>query len=346
MIADICNTGCGALQNGIGSAGTGSVVLYQSSPNPTSGSAVIGYSISIPFSSATIQVSDNAGKLIRQFTLPQQQGAGSVTFDGSSAVEDREYSTGLHEHIYRIAALGDSYTEGAGAPQDSSWPRLLQHELYHTDSLEVMNCGVSGSDPIFEYMLIRQKILAYHPDMIIVDLNQSDINDCIIRGGFDRFQNDGTVKYASAPWWEWIYANCFIYRRVVNGVMGYDHLLLPTGEYQARSIVAMNLIKQTVDSLSQLCSQNHCNFALVFNPMMPEIIANKYTLQPVLDYARSRGIKTVDGFQFFKKEIPNASIGKYFWKIDGHNNSHGYQMLARAVAQELNMHPQVIVGNK
>jgi hypothetical protein len=55
---------------------------------------MIGYSINIPFSTATIQIVDGTGKLIRQFTLPQQQGAGSVTFD-SSSVAAATYSYSL-----------------------------------------------------------------------------------------------------------------------------------------------------------------------------------------------------------------------------------------------------------
>ena len=45
---------------------------------------MIGYSINMPFSAASIQVSDKDGKVITQFTLTQQQGPGSISFDGSS----------------------------------------------------------------------------------------------------------------------------------------------------------------------------------------------------------------------------------------------------------------------
>jgi hypothetical protein len=52
-------------------------------PERTSGAAVIG-TLSMPFSEASIRISDGGGKVLSQFVLPQQHGAGSVTFDGGS----------------------------------------------------------------------------------------------------------------------------------------------------------------------------------------------------------------------------------------------------------------------
>lgn len=255
----------------------------------------------------------------------------------SLGLPDREYVTDSHVHIYRIAAFGDSYTEGVGAPQDSSWPRQLQCILRSgsTDSVEVMNCGVSGSDPIFEFMLLKQKILRYKPDMVIVAYNQSDITDCIIRGGFERFRPDGTVSYSKGPWWEWIYANSFLCRRVVHGVLHYNNLLLSPDGYQTRNDQAINILKQSVDSLSHLCTDSHCRLTLVFHPALFEIRSDKQELQPVLDHALHRGLNVIDILEYFKREIKRDSMDKYFWKIDRHNNSRGYTLFARAVAEHM-----------
>ena len=48
----------------------------------------------MPFTTATIQVSDKGGKLIRQYAI-QQQGAGSVTFEGSAIAAAGSYTYSL-----------------------------------------------------------------------------------------------------------------------------------------------------------------------------------------------------------------------------------------------------------
>jgi lysophospholipase L1-like esterase len=255
----------------------------------------------------------------------------------SLGLPDREYSKEKPSHVYRIAALGDSFTEGVGAPPDSSWPRLLQGLLRDSfpDSTEVMNCGVSGSDPIFEYMLIKQKLLDYHPDMIMVAFNESDIIDCMTRGGFERFQMDGTVKYHPAPKWEWLYAKSFLFRRYIHDVQGYNYLLLSAQEDKARRIEAMEALKHCVDSLSRLCTENHCDLILIFHPSKREVIDNKLDVQPVLDYANKKGIATVNVMDSFMVPAIRNNVQNYFWPLDLHNNASGYVIFAQAVADKI-----------
>jgi hypothetical protein len=48
--------------------------------------------------------------------------------------------------------FGDSFTEGVGTSQDSTWPELLENNLRLSTNhnIEVMNFGSNGSDPIKE----------------------------------------------------------------------------------------------------------------------------------------------------------------------------------------------------
>ena len=103
---------------------------------------------------------------------------------------------------YRILALGDSFTEGRGAGQDSTWPKSLERKLNASAGSRktmVINAGISGSDPFFEYQLLKERLLKYNPNMVIVAINSSDIDDLIIRGGMERFQPGGILKYKEGP---------------------------------------------------------------------------------------------------------------------------------------------------
>jgi hypothetical protein len=59
--------------------------LEQNTPNPFSQSATIGYTIPEKFNSATIIVTDNSGKTIKQFPL-SFSGRGTITIAASTLV--------------------------------------------------------------------------------------------------------------------------------------------------------------------------------------------------------------------------------------------------------------------
>ncbi len=68
----------------------------------------------------------------------------------SMGLRDVERTRGKPETEYRIVALGDSFTEGVGAPVDDAWPQRLERRLtkrYPQRAITVFNAGLAGSDP-------------------------------------------------------------------------------------------------------------------------------------------------------------------------------------------------------
>ncbi len=51
----------------------------------------------------------------------------------------------------KIIILGDSFTQGLGAPPDSSFPFILEKLIKQP----ILNAGLSGSNPIFENNLLK-----------------------------------------------------------------------------------------------------------------------------------------------------------------------------------------------
>ena len=149
-----------------------------------------------------------------------------------------DFDTSKGKNEIRIAAIGDSYTEGVGAPQDSTWPGLLEEKLNKTDNgfkYSVINAGIIGSDPIFGFVLLRDKLLKYHPDIVIYTINLSDYLDLRTRGGMERFKPDGIIEYKKGPVWEWLFAISFSTRLVFQGLLHYDNLLQSPADKAATS---------------------------------------------------------------------------------------------------------------
>jgi hypothetical protein len=103
MLNDICNLGCAGLQNNNGNSQA--VVLFQSIPNPTSGSATIGYVINVPFTTAIITVTSTYGNTVQDFKITQG-GKGSVVFDGSQLASGTfRYSLYIDGKLYDTKSI-------------------------------------------------------------------------------------------------------------------------------------------------------------------------------------------------------------------------------------------------
>ncbi len=258
----------------------------------------------------------------------------------SLGLSDREFEKTKRPGEYRIIALGDSYTEGDGAPEESTWPRLLlaslQQDYPHRD-ISCINAGVSGSDPFFEYVLLRDILLAYKPDLVIVAMNE-EASDLMVRGGMERFRPDGTVQYRKPPSWEWLYASSHIARLVVHRLLGYDYLFLKPEQRAAEYSRAISLLAESVGLFKDLAEAHHFHLLIVCHPLRSELESGSfYYLQKVLATCRSNHVECLDMLEYFTalEKIDRNSARLYYWERDGHHNARGYAAFARGVRWKL-----------
>lgn len=82
MLDDLCTNGCAGFspRGNTTMPAAQSAVLYQSVPNPASGTVTIGYAINMPYSAASIKVVTIDDKLISEYKI-NGQGSGSISFD-------------------------------------------------------------------------------------------------------------------------------------------------------------------------------------------------------------------------------------------------------------------------
>lgn len=237
----------------------------------------------------------------------------------------------------RIMALGDSFTEGDGAPDDSDYVALLAQKLNSTgSSYYLMNAGVLGSDPFFNYIQLKNQLLPYKPDLVLQTLSSHDITaDIKMRGGMERFQKNGTLKFTSAPWWEPVYAVSYI-SRLFFKALGYNELLKKEKLTEAEK---EKLNRQTIELLRQykaMCDKNGIRLIILLRPDKYEIVQNRfqYDFKPILENSDIEVINMLPLYQAYMEKRSTTSED-YFWKIDGHHNSKGYQMMADVLFESL-----------
>lgn len=230
----------------------------------------------------------------------------------------------------RVIVIGDSFTEGAGASQDSTCARLLAHL---NSTLEVMNAGVSASDPAFELRLLEMRLFKYQPDVVIMSINSSDITDFMMRGGLERFRPDSTLQFKPAPWWDPLYGNSFIVRSIVHRYCKLDYHFMSAEEEQRAHTLALRQLTQVISLASKECHDHHIRFIANFHPMCQEVLDDSMECAPVMKELQKQGVETFNMLDYFISHgIDSAHASQYYWPIDRHHNNKGYAIMANGLA--------------
>ena len=102
----------------------------------------------------------------------QREGTSYVRIN-SDGLRDREHPKAKPVGTFRVAVLGDSFTEAMHVPMEQTFWFLLQQKLQQCNAfpgkqVEVINFGVSGYGTAQELLTLRQKVWAYSPDLVIL----------------------------------------------------------------------------------------------------------------------------------------------------------------------------------
>lgn len=81
---------------------------------------------------------------------------------------------------YRIVMLGDSFTMGKGVKDDETFSAVLEQALGKNAgtcgrTIEVLNGGVDSYAPVLESIQLAQDIAPLQPDLVVVNLDVSDL---------------------------------------------------------------------------------------------------------------------------------------------------------------------------
>lgn len=255
---------------------------------------------------------------------------------------ERELDSEKQPGEYRIVALGDSFTEGMGAPYESTWPQVTERHLrlrYPARTISFINAGIAGSDICYQLVLLSEVLLRFDPDLVIVAVNSSDVDDLIVRGGMERFRADGTTAFTrSAPEWEWLYAVSYLARLVVHELFRYDKLLLEGSEREVLENAAATEIVQAVGALTRLARDKEFSLLVVFHPHRWEIEEGSYARafeDAIAQLGQANTAPTIDLLAQYsaRSRITPESAAAFYWEVDGHHNADGYAEMGTAIAE-------------
>ncbi|MGH7450942.1 MAG: SGNH/GDSL hydrolase family protein, partial [bacterium] len=257
----------------------------------------------------------------------------------SLGLRDVEPALARPENEFYLITLGDSFTEGFGAEYESSYPKWLERNLREKCAplhVRVINGGVCGSDPFYSFTLLRDKLLPYQPNLVTVAINSSDITDLIVRGGEERFLENGGVKFVEPPQDEWLFAGSHLYR-LLKRSLGYDWLGLSPSELMAKKERAVNDLIVALGKFNALAMKEHFVFVAILHPANRfEALSQRYSFDAnaLKRYMEENQIQYVDLMSAFadKAKMGESEVNKLYWQQDGHNNAEGYRIMAEALA--------------
>ncbi len=247
----------------------------------------------------------------------------------------REKPLNIFKHTKNILILGDSYTEGVGAPSDSTIAASLEYFLHSQQKdYRVVNGGVSGSDLFYSYKLLEHLQPEIHPAIVILNLNYSDINDIAVRGGDERFKKDGKLRYRLGKNWEYFYSFSYLFRFIAHNLFKVDPYDLTEEDIR----YAYTTIEQKVDDYIYWCNSHQSRFVLVFSPGPSELFNNYFSYAPVksdIEQKKYFNIIYLDGFireELYNNKIP---LDSFYYRIDLHMRPKGNWFWGKAVAKVL-----------
>jgi lysophospholipase L1-like esterase len=252
----------------------------------------------------------------------------------SLGLADSEWVKAKPKGKKRILCLGDSFTEGDGAAYDSSYVSCLKRSvLHHDSSYEVMNAGVCGSDPCYDFMQLKGHLLEYQPDLILQTISTNDLStDFLLRGGLERFQKNGSVKYRDAPRFEPIYA-CSYVSRFVFQLLNYNELLVKKQLSKTDELRINDEMMALIDSYAACCKQQNIKLIFILRTEKLELHEGKYELdfsKIKNDIESKNHLTLIDLMPAYQQHFQKSGekMEAFYWEKDGHHNAHGYQLMA------------------
>ena len=275
---------------------------------------------------------------------------------------DVECPAGTDASVWRVAAIGDSFTACLHVPVADGWTQILERELSRRRGTrgEVRNLGLDGTGTDVQVSILRAQLeKGMRIDTAILAFYGNDVDDVamglmyreVVDGYVITYQDDAQraaiVEHleASRPaaWVAAAYRGSFLFRALCNMLRG-DGLLRSNfvGPAQAGLEIEHRReprarLEQAFRELASLARQY--SFAVLVAPV-PAQHDPQGSMKALTDYVPSLVLEpfsVVDVVPAMERLLTSEHLAyqQLFWKFDGHLNAAGNRVYALALAESL-----------
>lgn len=120
--------------------------------------------------------------------------ADTLIINSQHWVENNNVSKEKAKNVFRIFYLGDSNTQGVVNSKDKMVEIVESklNEAYKSKDIrfEVINTGTSSYSIMTYYLIIKNKILSYSPDLVVINVDMTDVPNDKVYKPFTDFNAD------------------------------------------------------------------------------------------------------------------------------------------------------------
>jgi lysophospholipase L1-like esterase len=279
--------------------------------------------------------------MLKNETSFSSSGPGSANFNkefvhiNAQGFRDNNFSIDREAGTVRIAVAGDSVSFGSGIRNVSNtYPKLLEKMLNNGSSgkYEVYNFGIPGYDANDELKLIKNKVVLYKPDIIVIEYYENDIEN--VDPELQGAENVENWQLPVVGFWlrEISYTYYFFESRFNRAAenLGLKKKWLDTLNVTYNSEANKKYNLEIYKNISEIARENNASVVLVVFPVISDF--KNYQFFMVHRFAEK--IASENDFHFLDlfNDFSNytaeeISVNKY----DYHPNELGHSIAAKAI---------------
>jgi lysophospholipase L1-like esterase len=176
-----------------------------------------------------------------------------IIFNSFGMRDDREYQIKKSPGVFRIAVLGDSFTEALQVAQKDDFVSIAELELSSCKALQgrkpqLLNFGVFGYGTAQELIQLRQRVVQWSPDLVVLQFYTNDLAD----------NNPATARGSQSHSWAW---GPRPYSLLRNGVLVEDDAFRTSG-----------MVKDNIALQDWNHTRFHWLYALIINSRVRQLL--------------------------------------------------------------------------
>jgi lysophospholipase L1-like esterase len=229
------------------------------------------------------------------------------------------------EGEYRILALGDSVTFGAGVPQPEIFTTRLEQLLPGRldRPVRVINTGVGGYNTVQEVTYFKREGITLQPDLVLLTYVGNDIEEN--RGPFNPWAGPKSVKdmvmKLFGKLWSYRLAHHTYRYAVLNQLKKESSNPLQGGKGWKQSMSALG-------ELVAKCEENNIPLIVFFRRSHPD--ENRPLFEDVVRHVQGFPVKDMGTWY---EGLDESSL--VLSKVDGHPNAEGHRVMAEHMADDI-----------
>jgi hypothetical protein len=265
----------------------------------------------------------------------------------SLGFRDVEHSLDKPKGVFRILALGDSFTYGSGVSFQDTYLRRLERMLNSREGqhpkVEIINAGIYRYFPEPERILLEHYGVNFSPDLIILAFLPNDIVDTHLGIDAVKINQSGQLITRGAQGTgrltTFLYTHSHVFRILFNRFN-------PPGDNGAQHLIWDDIYKpdwffekdwKTVESEYQkivgIADAIKAHVVLMHIPQQgPWDEKHSYPALRLGEWSARNGVTFVDTLPAMKEA---SKVNRLYYEVDGHCRPAGHEVIAQTLFEKL-----------